>query len=97
VSSPQFEAFLARLYCDRVFREHFLRDPGKAMSEARLTPREQHAAASIDRASLLLAAHSYERKRAGRGWRRHSATLLARARRAALHAAARLFTVLRYR
>ena len=69
MSSPRFEAFLARLYADRVFLERFLSDPVSAMSAAGLDLREQRAAASIDRASLLLAAHSYARKRAARGWR----------------------------
>jgi hypothetical protein len=69
MSSPQFEAFLARLYADRPFLERFLADPGKAMAEARLDPRERRAAAAIDRPSLLLAAHSYECKRNARGLR----------------------------
>jgi hypothetical protein len=78
MSSPQLEAFLARLYADRAFLERFLSVPEDAMKEAGLTPRERDAASEIDRASLLLAAHSYERKRQARGWRPRQATFLAR-------------------
>jgi aspartyl/asparaginyl beta-hydroxylase (cupin superfamily) len=83
MSSPQFEAFLARLYADPVFLERFLGDPGQAMQESRLTPHEARAAASIDRASLLLAAHSYARKREARG----CATFFERVAQAARRAA----------
>jgi hypothetical protein len=88
MSSPQFEAFLARLYADPAFLERFLFAPDEAMEEAMLTPRERHAAAGIDRASLLLAAHSYERKRHARGWRPRKASFFARASRKVLRALA---------
>jgi hypothetical protein len=87
MSSPQFEGFLARLYADRAFLEHFLDNPAEAMQAAGLTPREQQAAASIDRASLLMTAHSYERKRVARGWRPRRDAFLIRASRAALRTA----------
>jgi hypothetical protein len=74
MSSSQFEAFLARLYCDRGFLEEFMREPDRAIAEARLTERERQAAIAIDRAGLLMAVRSFESKRnaraAQRGWRR---------------------------
>jgi hypothetical protein len=63
MSSPQFETFLARLYSDREFLEHFMRSPEGAARDARLDHREQQAALAIDRAGLLMAARSYELKR----------------------------------
>jgi hypothetical protein len=66
VSSPGFEAFLARLYSDGPFLELFLKAPEVAMSEATLDERERAAARAIDRAGLLMAARSYEAKRHGR-------------------------------
>jgi hypothetical protein len=69
MSSPALETFLARLYTDRPFLEHFLTDPAGTMSEAGLTGQEQRCLAEMDRGGLLLAARSFERKRTGRGWR----------------------------
>lgn len=66
MSSLRFEAFLARLYSDRDFLEQFLSDPGTAMSALDLDARERNAAAAIDRVGLLMAARSYEIKRARR-------------------------------
>jgi hypothetical protein len=63
MSSLRFETFLARLYADREFLEHFMRSPQAATREAGLDEREQQAALAIDRAGLLLAARSYELKR----------------------------------
>lgn len=60
MSSRQFETFLARLYSDREFLEHFMRAPEGAIREAGLDHREQRAALAIDRAGLLMAARSYE-------------------------------------
>jgi hypothetical protein len=71
MSSRQFETFLARLYCDRGFLEHFMRSPEGVVREAGLDHREQQAALAIDRAGLLMAARSYELKRQahrGTGW-----------------------------
>jgi hypothetical protein len=66
MSSPRFEAFLARLYSDPEFLTRFMRAPEEASREAGLDSREQAAAAAIDRAGLLMAARSYELKRGAR-------------------------------
>jgi hypothetical protein len=66
MSSPRFEAFLARLYSDSEFLGRFMRAPDEAAREAGLDPRELLAAAAIDRAGLLMAARSYELKRSAR-------------------------------
>ncbi len=66
MSSPLFEAFLARIYVDQVARDSFLRDPVGEARRAGLTTPECTALASIDRAGLLLAATSFERKRGAR-------------------------------
>ena len=66
MSSPRFEAFLARLYAEREFLDEFMRAPERATREMGLDAREQQAALAIDRAGLLMAARSYELKREGR-------------------------------
>ena len=63
MSSLQFETFLARLYSDQQFLEHFMRAPERATQEAGLDSRERQAALAIDRAGLLVAFRSYELKR----------------------------------
>jgi len=63
MSSPRFEAFLARLYSDDAFLGRFLASPYEAMAEAALDDREGSAAAQIDRTGLLLASCSYRAKR----------------------------------
>ena len=81
MSSRQFETFLARLYSDREFLEHFMRSPEGVAGEAGLDRREQQAALAIDRAGLLMAARSYELKRQahrGPGWLRRSTSGLGR-------------------
>ena len=70
LSSQRFETFLARLYVDRGFRERFLAAPESVATEAGLDDHERRAAVDIDTAGLLLAARSYELKRAGRHARR---------------------------
>jgi len=70
MSSQQFETFLARLYADREFRERFLEAPRQIAAEAGLGEDEQRAALEIDQPGLLMAARSYEFKRAGRRSRR---------------------------
>ena len=66
MSSQRFEAFLARLYSEREFLDDFMREPERATREMGLDAREQRAALAIDRPGLLMAARSYELKRAGR-------------------------------
>ena len=63
MSSPRFEAFLARLYVDESFLKRFLASPAEAMSEAALDERERRAATGIDRVGLVMAARSYRAKR----------------------------------
>jgi len=72
MSSPRFEAFLARLYCDDAFLARFLASPAQAMTEAALDDREQGAAADIDRVGLVMAARSYSTKRQHHGGVRRS-------------------------
>jgi hypothetical protein len=66
MSSPRFEAFLARLYSDPDFLRGFLGAPERVTADSGLDPRERRAALAIDRAGLLLAARSYALKRARR-------------------------------
>jgi hypothetical protein len=70
MSSQQFETFLARLYSDRVFRERFLAAPERVVAEAGLDEHERRAALEMDQPGLLMAARSYEFKRASRRPRR---------------------------
>lgn len=63
MTSPAFEAFLARIYVDRPARERFLADPRGAAIAAGLTAEEATALERIDRGGLELAAHSLEAKR----------------------------------
>lgn len=76
MSSPQFEAFLARLYSDQDFLNEFLRAPEGTAAHSGLDPRERRAAAAIDRAGLLMAARSYALKRARRSESRRWLALL---------------------
>lgn len=70
MSSKQFETFLARLYSDRVFRERWLATPEQVVHEAGLDDQQQRAALALDKPGLLMAARSYEFKRACRRPRR---------------------------
>ena len=65
MSSPAFEAFLAKIYVDADARRRFLADPEGESIRAGLTPEECAALRVIDRDGLELAAMSYERKRSG--------------------------------
>ena len=66
MSSPRFEAFLARLYSDESAAERFLNAPEELIDEARLDARERLAALTIDRPGLMLAAASFAAKRSRR-------------------------------
>ena len=61
-TSPEFEAFLARLYVDGDFRARFLADPAGEAKRAGLSEVEARALESIDREGLKLAAGSYQAK-----------------------------------
>ena len=63
MTSPAFEAFLARIYVDRQARERFLDNPRGEAVAAGLTADEAVALEQIDRIGLELAAHSFEAKR----------------------------------
>ena len=63
MTSPAFEAFLAKLYVDAQFRIAFLNDPRAAAKREGLSEAECEALANIDRHGLELAAHSFAAKR----------------------------------
>jgi hypothetical protein len=63
MTSPAFEAFLARLYTDENARSAFLIDPAATARQAGLTVAECDELAKIDRIGLELAAASFARKR----------------------------------
>ena len=64
MSSPAFEAFLARLYTDAELRHRFLASPAEVTTqESALSDQERRAVEAIDRDGLILAADSYARKR----------------------------------
>lgn len=63
MSSPAFEAFLARIYTDAAARARFLADPAAAAGDAGLDAAEVAALVAIDRAGLRLTAASLLAKR----------------------------------
>ncbi|MBL8213636.1 MAG: hypothetical protein JNK87_23155 [Bryobacterales bacterium] len=64
MTTPAFEAFLARLYTDDELRGRFLHNPERVASEAGLTDDEVAALQNIDREGLQLASRSFATKRA---------------------------------
>ena len=79
MTTPRFEAFLARILVDATARQKFLADPQREAERAGLSPQEAESLAAMDRVGLALAARSLARKReqkqgatragAFRGWR----------------------------
>lgn len=69
--SPQFEAFVARLYVDETLRRRFLTDARGEATRAGLSPNEIQALERIDRAGLEFAADSFEHKRRQRARTAH--------------------------
>ena len=63
MTSPNFEAFLAKVYVDPNFRRAFLADPRGVARTAGLSEAECDALAAIDREGLELASNSYAAKR----------------------------------
>lgn len=63
MNTPQFEAFLARLYTDAAFRERFLADPRGEALRAGLNDDQAAALARIDRPGLGFAVRSLAKKR----------------------------------
>jgi hypothetical protein len=78
MTTPAFEAFLAKVYTDEEFRREFLTEPEACARRAGLSAEEAQALARIDRTGLTMAAETFAHKRArqmGRGrllrwWRR---------------------------
>jgi hypothetical protein len=64
MSTPRFEAFLARVLVDGSFRAAFLADSAEVARAAGLDASECDALTGIDRAGLLMAAESLQHKRA---------------------------------
>jgi hypothetical protein len=64
--APPLEVFLARLYADPAALERFLRAPEETVATAGLDGRDAAAMLAADRAGLVMAARSYEKKRNGR-------------------------------
>lgn len=63
MTTTAFEAFLAKLYVDDLFRAAFLKDPLATARQAGLSGRECEALAAIDREGLEMASSSLLRKR----------------------------------
>lgn len=63
MSTPQFEAFLARLYTDPEARARFLRDRLAEAQAAGLTTEQAESLAAINEEALHAAARSFTRKR----------------------------------
>jgi hypothetical protein len=63
MTTPAFEAFLARIYVDEHLRAQFLADPRGVAQQAGLSEPECEALVSIDRTGLELAATSLAKKR----------------------------------
>ncbi len=64
MSSPAFEAFLARLYTEEATLAAFLADPAPLLARSSLAAPERAALLAIDRTGLILAARSFRAKRA---------------------------------
>lgn len=67
MSSPRFEAFLARLYSDDAFRRGFSAAPSAVASSEELTRAETEAALAIDLEALEAAGRSFGHKRQRKG------------------------------
>ncbi len=67
MSTPNLEAFLARIYVDAQARERFLSNPMAEALRAGLSDDEVRAVQQIDRVGLELFAMSLERKRQKQG------------------------------
>lgn len=63
MSAQGFECALARLYADPDFLARFLTSPEAALADQPLTDGERADLLAIDRAGLVMAARSYDRKR----------------------------------
>ncbi len=66
MTTPAFEAFLARLYTGDALRDRFLADPEGEARAAGLNDAEVTALASVDREGLIMASRSFAAKRRNR-------------------------------
>ena len=66
MTTPQFEAFLAKIYVDAEARRAFVADPMREALSAGLTAAEASELAQMDFTGLELAADSFAHKRAGK-------------------------------
>ena len=66
MTTPAFEAFLAKLYTDLDFLRRFYADPQGEAQRAGLSPLECAALAEVDKAGLNAAASSFRKKREGK-------------------------------
>ena len=64
MSTPLFEAFLAKLYTDAAFRTRFLSDRRGTAAAVGLTKEQIEAVVQVDAEELDLASHGFEKKRA---------------------------------
>ena len=64
MTTPAFEAFLAKIYTDADFRRRFLDDPQRLAAEHGLSEEESSHLMNIDRVGLELAAKTFAYKRA---------------------------------
>ena len=63
MTSPAFEAALARIYTDEQFRRQFFADPEGTARETGLSLEEARALANIDRVGVEMAARTFAWKR----------------------------------
>ncbi|MBM3793572.1 MAG: hypothetical protein FJW31_05795 [Acidobacteria bacterium] len=63
MTTPPFEAFLARLYTDAAFRERVMADPRGEAQRAGLSAEQSEAIARLDRPGLGFTARSLEKKK----------------------------------
>jgi hypothetical protein len=64
MTTPSFEAFLAKLYTDADTRVRFLENPEAAAADSELSAEEIRYLAAIDRVGLRMAARTFALKRA---------------------------------
>ncbi len=69
MTSPAFEAFLARIYSDFEALSRFLENPRREALASGLSEAEADALEAIDRPGLLLAERSFDAKRRAKGVR----------------------------
>ena len=66
MTSPAFEAFLARLYTDEALLKRFFADPRGEAQRFGLSVEECDYLAAVDQVGLRIAADSFRKKREGK-------------------------------